>query len=164
MHLSTRSLSTAQVCTEMPSATSARDFMAGVHGSSVRLLLSYLGRTLVVAGGMYAAGKRSHIIRDAAAGTAILETLLLAYFSSERNRTTAIIPTQQHISQFLSGNARYAGPIAVDILVRTAELALGSYLAGSRKGILIPALGGSLAVEALIVLYVITQGRSCAVP
>jgi hypothetical protein len=153
----------APVCVPMPSATAARDFFLGTPGSLVHLILSYAGRTAIVAGGMYAAGKRDHVLRDAAAGTAIIEAAVLAYFAV-RPRPAADIPSQQHLSRFLQGHPEYILPILEDVTARALEIAGGMYLAGTRKGIVKGAIGGSLAVQLFITAYAVYFGKPCPQP
>ncbi len=148
----------------MPSAASARDFMAGDPGSFPRLLVSYAGRTAVIALGMYAAGSREHLLRDAAAGAAVIEAGLLAYFDFEPNRATAQIPTQRHIAQLLNGNGRAAVSASVDVLLRMLEISGGMVLVGDQKHRFRYALGGSLAVEFFLFLYSIFLGKPCPAP
>src|SRR5262245_39887498 len=91
----------APVCAEMPSALAARDFMNGQPGSFWRLVGSYLGRTAIVAGGMHLAGRRDNLWRDSFAGTAVIEAMVILYFSNEENRKNATIYTQRNIAEFL---------------------------------------------------------------
>jgi hypothetical protein len=149
------------VCTVMPSAEAARSFVLGTPGSIVPLFLSYLGRTSVVAAGMAAAGKRDHLLRDAAAGTAVVELGLLAYFSIGKNQNSSDIPTQQHIADLLQGKSNALLPVLIDVAVRTLEIAGGMALAGSKKDNLKYAIAGSLSVEALILMYSIAFGVPC---
>jgi hypothetical protein len=152
----------APVCASMPSATSARDFMAGIPGSVPHLLVSYAGRTAIVAAGMYAAGKREHLARDAAAGAALIELSLLTYFSFEKNRGSSEMPSQNNVAQFLNGQPQYAAPILADVLLRALEISAGVALAGgSGDRQLRDALAGSVAVQLFIVAYAITFGAPC---
>src|SRR5581483_2673546 len=144
---------TAPVCATMPSAASARDFMAGAPGSFPRLLVSYAGRTAVIALGMYAAGSREHVVRDAAAGAAVIEAALLAYFDDPGNRASAQIPSQRHIARLLNGDLRAGVSAGVDVLLRMLEISGGMILVGNEKHRFRYALGGSLAVEFFLFLY-----------
>lgn len=144
----------------MPSATAAREFVQNPSGSVPHLLGSYLGRTAVVAAGMYAAGKRKHVLRDAAAGTAIIEAVILAYFYA-KPRSNADLYTQQHVARFLQGDVKGLVPITEDVTIRAAEIALGMYLAGTRKDLVKDSIAGSLAVEALILGYSMMFGGPC---
>lgn len=148
----------------MPSATAALDFMNGVPGSLVHLLVSYLGRTAIVAGAMAAAGKRQHLWRDAAAGTAVIEAVVLLYFSSPEHRKSADIFTQTNIAAFLRGHPQYFLPILADIALRAGEIGTGMYLAGERKRNVKYALAGSVGVELFVLLYSIFFGKECTVP
>lgn len=152
---------TASVCVTMPSAAAARDFVIGAPNSLGPLLLSYAGRTAVVAAGMAAAGKRDHLWRDAFAGTAVVELALLGYFCLDQNRHSTKIPTQEHIANLLQGKSNALLPVIVDVATRTLEIAGGMAIAGSRKNNLKYAFAGSLAVEALILIYSIAFGVPC---
>lgn len=152
----------APVCASMPSATAARDFMAGVPGSVPHLLVSYAGRAAIVAAGMYAAGKREHLARDAAAGAALIELSLLTYFGFEQNRNSSEIPSQNNLAKFLNGRAQYAVPILGDVLLRALEISAGMALVGgSGDRQMRDALAGSIAVELFILVYAVTFGAPC---
>jgi len=151
----------AAVCVPMPSAESARAWMAGAPDSLVPLLLSYAGRTAVVAAGMYAAGKRQHLWRDAAAGTAVIELVLLSYFNAEQNRKTPNIPSQQHVQDWLQGKPGSFPPLIIDVIARTLEISAGIAFAGTKSHTFRDAFAGSLAVQTFITVYSIMMGSPC---
>jgi hypothetical protein len=151
----------APVCASMPSATAARDFMLGVSGSIPHLLFSYAGRAAIVAMGMYVAGKRNHLARDAAVGAAVIELALLAYFGFEKNQHTDRLPTQYNVAQFLQGKPQYLVPMTADVLTRTLEIMGGLTLIGSTDHRIRDALAGSLAVELFILTYSVMFGEPC---
>lgn len=155
---------TAPVCVTMPSANSARDFMAGTPGSLTRLVVSYLGRTAIVAAGMAAAGKREHLWRDAAAGTAIIEAMILSHFSNPANQKTVAMETQQNIARFLQGNPQYILPILTDIVLRAGQIGLGMFIVGAQRSNPWEVISGSAAIELFIMLYTIMYGQPCPVP
>lgn len=148
----------------MPSASAARDFMEGTPGSLAKLVASYVGRTAIVATGMAAAGKRENLLRDAAAGTAIIEALILTHFSNPENRKTADIETQQNISRFLQGNTQYILPIVTDIILRAGQIGLGMFVVGAKTSNAWEALAGSAAIELFIAIYTVMYGQPCPVP
>lgn len=148
----------------MPSATAALDFMNGVPGSLKHLIISYLGRTTIVASAMALAGKRDHLLRDAAAGTAVIEAVVLLYFSAPEHRKSADIFTQTNIAAFLRGNPQYFLPILADIALRAGEIGTGMYLAGERERNVKYALAGSIGVELFVLLYTIYFGKECTLP
>jgi len=148
----------------MPSAVSARDFMAGVPGSFPRLLISYAGRTAVIAAGMYAAGSRQNVLSEAAAGAAVIEATLLAYFDDPQRRQSAQIPSQRHVAQLLNGDLRAGVSVGVDVFLRMVEISGGMVLVGNSKHMFRHALGGSLAVEFFLALYSVFMGEPCPAP
>jgi len=128
----------------------------------MHLLSSYVTRSLIVGLGMVAAGKRTHVVRDALAGTAVIEAVILAYFYA-KPRSSAELHTQQHVAQFLQGDTSAIIPITEDTLIRAIEIGFGMYMAGTRKGIVKDSLAGSAAVQALIIAYSMMAGRPCPV-
>jgi hypothetical protein len=124
------------------------------------VLATYVARSAVVGLGMAAAGKRKHLLRDTLIGTAVIEAVVLAYFST-RPPSDTTLPTQHHVSRFLQGDTGAVLPIAQDIAGRALEIGAGMYLAGSRKHLVRDSLGGSLAVEALLVAYAVYFGKPC---
>lgn len=135
--------------------------MAGAPGSFPRLLVSYAGRTAVIAAGMYAVGSRENILRDAAASAAVIEAALLAYFDAEPSHATAQLPAQRHIEQLLNGNAQAGALVGVDIFLRMLEISGGMVLVGNQKHRFRYALGGSAAVAFFQFLYSIFLGEPC---
>jgi hypothetical protein len=152
----------APVCASMPSATAARDFMAGRPGSIPHLLVSYAGRTAIVAAGMYTVGKRKNLVRDSAAGAALIELSLLTYFSIKQNQATSEMPSQNNVAQFLSGKPQYAAPVIGDVLLRTLEISAGMALVGGAGDHqLRDAFAGSVAIELFILAYAVAFGAPC---
>lgn len=135
--------------------------MLDVPGSFRHLLISYLGRTAIVSLGMMAAGKRKHVLRDAAAGAAMIEAAMLVYFSKKENQTSDTLHTQQNVADLLNGKTDRLLPIAADVAIRTIEILGGMTLVGSKDSKVRYALGGALSVEAFIVAYSILKGRPC---
>lgn len=138
--------------------------MAGTPGSFSKLVISYLGRTAIVAAGMAAAGKREHVLRDAAAGTAIIEALILMHFSSPENRKSTDIQTQQNIAKFLQGNPQYALPILADVVLRAGQIGLGMFVVGAKNTNPWETIAGSAAIELFIAIYTVMYGQQCTVP
>ena len=148
----------APACEVPPSATSARDVVHGVPGSLLPLLVSYAGRTAIVAGAMYVAGKRDRVWLHAAAGVAVIEAALLLWYGRERARgvdprACPELPTATHAARLARGDWGALPAVALDVAARAAQLAAGMYLAGSRERTLTYALAGSLGVEAFLFVY-----------
>jgi hypothetical protein len=151
----------APVCASMPSAIAARDFMAGRPGALAHMLVSYAGRTAIIAAGMYASGKREHLTRDAAAGAAVIEIALLTYFGFPKNQATDQVPSQHNLSQFLNGNMHAGIRVGIDVALRTLEISSGMAFVGQDPHRFRHALAGSLAVELFILSYLIAMGKPC---
>lgn len=158
------------ICDAPPSATAARDLVAGDPAALPRVVLSYLGRAAMVGGAMYLAGARTHVLRDALAGTAVLELLILLWFARDEERRRSDLarrdpaapppgcpelPTSRAARALARGDFGALPRVALDVTLRGAELAAGMYLAGSRDlgPLARDALAGSLGVELFLVAH-----------
>lgn len=64
----------------LPSGESASDFVEGVPGSGARLIGHYLGRSVLLALGLAAAGLRDRdLVKASLAGSAAIEFFVLGY-------------------------------------------------------------------------------------
>lgn len=72
---------------QVPSAAAALD------GNLLHVLITYLARSSVVAGSLYLAGEREHVWRNALAGCAVIEFVVLRWAAQCRQqRERAFIP------------------------------------------------------------------------
>lgn len=64
---------------DLPSSKSAQSVVNGEQGSFQTATLHWLGRAVIVGSGMYLAGGRNHLAKQALAGAAVLEATLLLW-------------------------------------------------------------------------------------
>ena len=57
---------------------------AALSGELLPITLTYLVRSMFVAAGLYVSGQRTHLVRDALAGTAMIEAAVLFWAAKER--------------------------------------------------------------------------------
>lgn len=66
-------------CASLPSSTSVSDMLDGKFDGFVGSIVSTAVRGGLIAGGLYIAGDRKHLWRDALAGALAIETFVILY-------------------------------------------------------------------------------------
>ena len=66
-----------------------------------------------------------------------------------------LLPSAGHAERLVNGEAAAIPLIAFDIVLRAALIGTGMYVLGARKDVVKHALGGSLAVEAFVLTYIV---------
>lgn len=69
--------------TSLPSVKSAEDFLLGKPGGLQKAVVSTLGRSLLIAVGMFAVGERKHLVRNALGGAVAIEAFVLWYVNQQ---------------------------------------------------------------------------------
>jgi hypothetical protein len=68
--------------TPLPSQQAAADLLEGRPGAIGDVLATMLGRAVILGLGMYAAGERKHLVRNAVGATLAVEAFVLLYLGS----------------------------------------------------------------------------------
>ncbi len=136
----------------LPSGESAQDFIAQKPGSTIRLLLHWFARSLIVGAGMAVAGARGmRLVKYALVGGTAIEAAVL-YFAW-RNKGEAL-PSGENASDMIE---RKPGSFLrmVGILIgRALEIGAGLWIAGARgKDLVKYSFAGSAAVEAFVQVF-----------
>jgi len=63
----------------LPSVVAAERYLDGSGGNLLGVIGSALGRAAIIASGMYIAGERKHVARNALAGSLAIEAFVLVY-------------------------------------------------------------------------------------
>lgn len=75
--------------TTLPSVSSAEAFWLDQPGSVAKLLLSTLGRSTVIAAGLYVAGERRHLVKYSLYAATAIELMVLALVKKQLNERAA---------------------------------------------------------------------------
>lgn len=83
LHAIELSVSREANLTSLPSVKSAEDFLLGKPEGLQKAVVSTLGRSVLIAVGMFAVGERKHLVRNALGGAVAIETFVLWYVNQQ---------------------------------------------------------------------------------
>lgn len=69
-------------CASLPSSTAAADLLHGNPGGLAGVVLSTAGRAALIGAGLYVAGEREHLVRNAVAGALAIEVFVLTWIAT----------------------------------------------------------------------------------
>ncbi len=84
------------VCPKLPSSDSAYLLCLGDPRAPWLMLRDFIGRSFLVGTGMYIAGEREHLVRNAMAGGAAIEFFVVAYIwwsTRQQPKPVYLVPT-----------------------------------------------------------------------
>lgn len=71
---------------DVPSSKSAQALINGEEGAYRTVFLHWLGRSAIVGAGMYLAGGRTDVVKQAMAGAAVIELTLFSWAAAQKRR------------------------------------------------------------------------------
>jgi hypothetical protein len=77
-------------CNSLPSSDAAADLVDGKPSGLWGVVTTGLGRAALISVGLYLAGEREHVVRNALAGALAIETFVLGYVAYKKHRETRL--------------------------------------------------------------------------
>lgn len=74
-------------CASLPSSSAAADFLAGRDGGLLGVVASTAGRAALIGTGLYIAGERDRLVRNAIAGALAIEVFVLTWIATHQEES-----------------------------------------------------------------------------